>query len=268
MAVIVSHAGEMSFRAARIEHVFVLILSDELLENIRQWPTLKRWQRREVGQQLRCSGLSYSEIASLIPVTKGTLSGWCRDISLTDDQKARLALRPGRIAFARRQGADRRRRALQRAAEIRESARTEVAELRSDPFWMAGVVAYWAEGAKRNNDVTFANSDPALICLFISWAARSFDLGPERFTAKLHLHAGQDDAERKRYWSDITGIPVSEFRKTFIKIEGTGHRKNVLYNGTIQVRITRSTDLLHRLEGWIEEVASLVTASAKLSTGR
>lgn len=70
----------------------------------------------------------------------------------------------------------------------------------------------------------------------------------------LHLHAGQSEAERKVFWSEATGIPLEQFFKTFVKPEGTGHRKNVLYQGTASVRITRSTDLLHRVLGWIDAV--------------
>lgn len=163
-----------------------------LVDAIARWDALKRWERRELGQSLRALGLSYREIQSLIPVAKGTLSIWCRDVPLTTDQQERLrAMRP-----------------------------------RQD--------------------------DPEMVRLFISWATNYLALTPDRFTAKLHLHAGQDEDERKRFWSAFAGIGFDEFRKTFVKPEGTGHRKNVLYNGTIQVRITRSADLLHRLFGRID----------------
>ena len=131
------------------------------------------------------------------------------------------------------------------------------------------VSLYWAEGAKRQNDVTFSNSDPQMVRIFIEWAMTYFDLSVERFTAMLHLHDGQDEAERRLFWSSITQIPIDAFRKSFIKAEGTGHRKNILYNGTIQVRITRSADLRHRLLGWIDVLATASTLPLEsLSLGR
>ena len=240
--------------------MFLQFFPSALVESICCWGELKRWQKREVGQQLRLLGLSYREIASLVPVSKGTLSGWCRGLTLTGEQQARLrSIRPNQ---ARRNGIGNtlHMRALARAREIRDAARREAFTLCPDPFWVAGVVAYWSEGSKRQKDVVFANSDPQLVRLFIDWASRYLNLVPSRFTAKLHLHAGQDEVERKHFWSEITGIPQSEFRKSFIKAEGTGHRKNILYNGTIQVRITRSTDLLHRIKGWIDAVADSALA--------
>lgn len=42
------------------------------------------------AQELRVKGFSYKEILQTINVSKGTLSVWCKDIELTDEQKLRL----------------------------------------------------------------------------------------------------------------------------------------------------------------------------------
>jgi hypothetical protein len=137
-----------------------------------------------------------------------------------------------------------------------------------DPLWVAGVVAYWAEGAKTSNELLFSNSDPAMINLFIRWAIRSLDLDADRFTARLHLHSGQSEDERVRYWSDRTGISATRFGKTFIKSEGSGHRKNRLWAGTMTVRVTRSTALYHRVAGWVSGLSDLVQTDTLGPPGR
>ena len=44
---------------------------------------------------LRRAGWTYGEIMDLLPVPKGTLAGWCKDIRLTEDQiEAIKARRP------------------------------------------------------------------------------------------------------------------------------------------------------------------------------
>jgi hypothetical protein len=232
--------------------MFPIILSAELLDRVARWSQLKRWQRRELGQELRRLGLSYREIAALIPATKGTLSGWCRDIELDRAQRERLAFRPGRIAAARRQGLNRRNAAIALANSIRSAAFAEVDGLRLDPFWVAGTVAYWAEGDKRSKGVRFSNSDPALVRLFLDWATSYLEVTRDRFTIMLHLHAGQDEEERQAFWSSQTKLTLDQFRKSFVKPEGSGHRKNVLYNGTAQVRVGKSTALHHRVLGWMD----------------
>jgi len=220
-----------------------------LLARAHVWGSLKRWERRELGREMRALGLSFREIAAVIPVSKGTLSAWCRGVELSAEMRARLtAKRPSALAM-RENGQRKHQQAERRREAIREAARLEVDTLLNDPLWIAGVVAYWSEGAKTSNELRFSNSDPDLVLLFIAWARRCH--GIEDFSAKLHLHSGQREDERVTYWSRVTGIDAARFGKTFFKPEGTGHRKRRLYNGTITVRASRSTSALQRTLGWI-----------------
>lgn len=226
-----------------------------LLARASLWEQLKRWERRELGQELRRLGLSYSEIADVIPVAKGTLSGWCRDIELAHEQEAQLAAKRPRVHAQRQVGRRRHLEAMARKQAIRDAAREEAQELLHDPFWVAGVVAYWSEGAKRSKEVKFSNSDPALVVLFIRWAQTYLGVERERLTITMHLHSGQDEQERKAFWSRITGLPPERFGKTYVKPEGTGHRKNRLYNGTASIRVASPGEALHRTLGWIDALA-------------
>jgi hypothetical protein len=84
------------------------------------------------------------------------------------------------------------------------------------------------------------------------WAKTYLDSDASRFGLRMHLHAGQDEGERRLFWSRLTDIPCERFGKTYVKQEGSGHRKNLLYNGTVQVRMTKSRTELERVLGWIE----------------
>lgn len=142
-------------------------------------------------------------------------------------------------------------RARRERSVIRSAAAAEAAQLLDDPVWRAGVVAYWAEGGK-SQELRFANSDPDLIRLFLDWIGRYLDVPISDLTVRLHLHSGQNEQERKRFWSLELGIPIAQFQKTYIKPEGTGHRKNHLYAGTASVRVARSGARLQRVLGWID----------------
>ena len=227
----------------------------DLQSAIARWEALKRWERREVAQRLRGLGMAYREIGAVIPVGKGSLSKWCRDVALTEDQKDRLIALNRRVGKARREAGWRRRlNNLERIEGIKNQARLEAARLISDRLWLAGVVAYWAEGTKGSGEVEFANSDPALVKLFLTWAERFLDRSAVDCAIRLHLHSGQDESESIRFWSGVTNIPAEQFGKTFIKTAGTGHRKKLLYHGTAQIRLRRSSDLLHKVLAWIEAV--------------
>jgi hypothetical protein len=94
--------------------------------------------------------------------------------------------------------------------------------------------------------------------LFRAFQRWGFDeRGWNRFVARLYLHSGQDEAERIGYWSNKLGIPPTRFGKTYVKPEGSGHRKNVLWAGTVAIRIRRSTADLQRVLGWIEGLRAI-----------
>jgi len=132
--------------------------------------SLSRWERSELGKDLRRLGLSYGEIMDLIPVKKSTLATWCREIRLTEEQyaaiKARRAQEPGIPRDTQRK----RHREIER---IRSEARAQVPVLMKDPLWVAGTILYWAEGAKTRNHLRLNNSDPRALRLSLSRGSES-----------------------------------------------------------------------------------------------
>jgi hypothetical protein len=60
-------------------------VGSEFQARIAAWETMSRWERSELGKDLRRLGLSYGEIMDLIPVKKSTLATWCREVKLSED---------------------------------------------------------------------------------------------------------------------------------------------------------------------------------------
>ncbi len=212
---------------------------------------MKYWKRKELVRNLRGQGLSYKEIRQRIPFTiaKSTISDWCKDIELTDKQKARLSAKYDILHRGAKANQIKR---AEEIKQIRRLAEVEISPMNRNEFKLAGLMLYWAEGAKsRYIDIT--NSDPLLIKFMITWLRNICRVPEERFRVSLHLHSGQNEKQIKKYWSKITNIPICQFNKSYIKKEGSGYRKNILYNGTIKIRVCDS-NLLHRVLGWIEGV--------------
>lgn len=193
--------------------VAAMELPQELVEQIATWDRLSRWERSEVGRDLRRLGLSYTEIQTRIEVKKSTLATWCRDLVLTDDQKGAILARTGS-----RQGipVDTNWRRRAEIELIRANARQEARELMNDPFWVAGVVMYWAEGSKTRNDLSLVNSDPLALRIFINWIRGYLRPNP-LFTLQLHLHEGNDDRAAQDWWRCALDLRSARFNKTFIK---------------------------------------------------
>ncbi|MDA2922176.1 hypothetical protein MYX07_02800 [Patescibacteria group bacterium AH-259-L07] len=200
--------------------------------------------------ELRKQGLSYNEILEQVPVAKSSISLWCRNIPLTARQQKRLfnkqlaGQRKGykKISLLRQQ----------EIQKIRQTAGKEIYKLTSHELKIVGTMLYWGEGGKtRGMGVDISNSDPKLIKFMVYWLKNVCKVSPEKIKARLNIHADQNDNRIKRYWSKITGIPLTSFGKSYIKPEGTGHRKNILHNGVIKIRVG-DENLRHRIMTWIK----------------
>jgi hypothetical protein len=228
-----------------------------LMGQIATWHELHRWERKILGIELRKLGLTYTEIRELIPVPKSTLSGWFRDIHLTQHQIDDIR---HRTDSSSRKGipVDTQWRRHRDIRAVRAEAVRFAMDHLSDPFFIAGVVLYWGEGSKTRNFVDVTNTDPAALLLFIAWARRYLDPRIE-FQLGLHLHAGNDEEEAKVYWRSVLSLPDVPFGKTYFKEEGTGHRKNHLPHGVCRVRTRRAADNWHRVMVWIDVVGANLT---------
>lgn len=224
----------------------------ELEVRIAAWDQSSRWERSELGKDLRWLGLSYAEIMDLIPVKKSTLATWCRDVKLTDEQYAAIKARtygsrlgiPVDTNWKRRTEID----------WIRNQALSEGAILVREPLWAAGTALYWGEGYKTQSTLGMANAEPAALRLFMNWT-RSYHSEHAQFRARLNIHADNDEASARNWWQSALCLDPEDFTKSFVKPDGTGHRKNHLANGVCAVRMRRSADAFHRTIAWVEFLA-------------
>jgi len=225
-----------------------------LLDRAGEWDELHRWERSELGKALRRLGLTYGEIRELIPVPKGTLSDWCRDIRLSPEQIAAIE---SRSSPSSRKGipVDTQGRRRVELAQIRAEARVFAQRRLDESFFVAGVALYWGEGSKTRNSCSLTNADPAVLRTFVAWVRAYLDADAQ-FVLSLHLHEGNNDESAQAYWRSQTGLLEAPFTKTYIKAAGTGHRKNHLPHGICRVRVRNPSDHWNRVIVWIDVVAS------------
>lgn len=214
----------------------------------------RHWILKEEAIKLRKRGLSYNEILQKVPVAKSTISLWCRYIKLTPKQIKNL--QSGRITKNALKGIKaiqnmfwrRRCEAFFSGADMLKNKKL----INKNSRFIAGLMLYWAEGNKKSG-AAIANSDPRIIKFAVSWLKEFWDVSPGQIKVHLHLHSGQDENKMKAYWSSLTGISLKNFGKSFVKPEGSGYRKNILYNGTVKIAVRKmgSTYLLFKILGAI-----------------
>lgn len=214
----------------------------------------RHWKLKEKATKLRAKGLSYNEILKKVPVAKSTISLWCRYVKLTPEQRKELHTK--RVLKNAMKGI----RAIQSMFWQRrcDAFATGVASCNSKKInansrFVAGLMLYWAEGAKSRGKTSIANSDPRTIRFMVSWFKEFFDIEPTMLKIHLHLHSGQSEDKMKSFWSKLTRVPLQNFGKSFIKPEGSGYRKNILYNGTVRLGVKKvgSTYLMFKILGAI-----------------
>ncbi|MFA6341064.1 MAG: hypothetical protein WCX27_02380 [Candidatus Paceibacterota bacterium] len=209
-------------------------------------------KERQQSRTLRKKGSSYSEIAKEMKIAKSTAKDWCKDIILSSRDRKRLYTK--QIAILSQGSKSSHNRRQEEIQIINNKAEKEIkSPLSDEAYKLFGAALYWAEGNKVK-DFTITNSDPLLIRFMCQWFCKMFDISPNSLKAHLNIYNDQNEMKMKKFWSDVTGIPLRKFGKSFIKPVNKNYKKNTLYYGTIKVRVEKGTDFRHRTFGWINSV--------------
>jgi hypothetical protein len=188
---------------------------------------------RQQARQLRRTGLPLAEIAARVGVSKSSVSLWVRDVPFEAP-----VVRPSR---GRRRDPN----ALQRRKQgeierLLEEGRVRIGRLSEREFLVAGVALYAGEGAKRDGNVLFANSDPRMVVFFCSWLRHFFEVDESRLRVRLYLHQGLDLGAAIAFWSELTGIPASQFIKPYRAVPDPSIRSAKHVHGCVGVRYSCS----------------------------
>ena len=213
--------------------------------------------------KLRKRGLSYGEIKKQIRVSKSSLSLWLKNIELRPEHKKRLYTKQINI-LARGPYGQRERREREIELIVKEAKSQIIRPIPKESLRMMGAMLYWAEGRKMKGGMELTNSDPLLILFFVKWLEEIFSISAKNLRMRLNIYPQQDEIKLKKFWSELTMIPLNNFRKTFVKPPNRFFKKNNLYYGTARVEVPRSSDNKHRLYGWIHSALEDLHPSIEL----
>ena len=215
---------------------------------------------------LRKKGLSYNEIRQKVPVAKSTLSLWLKAIPLREEQKKRLYTKQIDI-LSRGPQSQKERRAREVETIIKKAEEEITTPISFETLRLMGAALYWAEGSKgKNFEIT--NSDPYLILFMTNWIEKVFSIPSKSLKVHLNIYPQQNEVKIKKFWSSLTGIPLANFGKSFIKPLSKGYKKNNLYYGTIKIRVPKGTDKKHRVFGWLQATLQDIQPKVELTRRR
>ncbi|MFE4590498.1 hypothetical protein [Streptomyces laurentii] len=234
--------------------------NNDLLNRLVQGEPAPEWTKRprakddlrERARALRREGMTYDRIQIELGCSKSSISLWVRDLPKPE----RTRTREDASAIARKGWESTLRLREEERKQAKERAAAEVGALSPRELFLVGVALYWAEGTKdksyaRREKVTFVNSDPGMITVYLAWLAL---LGVERDRLRLHvmIHESADIEGAERFWADLAGLDTDALGKTTLKRHNPKTpRKNVGddYRGCLAVCVRGSTDLYRRIEG-------------------
>lgn len=222
---------------------------------------MAKFELRLQARVLRSQGVSVKSIARQLNVSKSSASAWVKDIILTVEQLERLrksAIKGAELGRLRSSLMQKKRKRDLLKQSQQDGIET-VGKLSYRELLMAGIALYWGEGSKKNRRIELCNSDPKMVKFFLQWLKLCFSVSVSDIKCYVGINEMHRDREDivKQYWSDITGIPLSQFTKTsFKKVQN----KKVYANfhehyGTFVVKTARSGSLYYRVMGLIEGLA-------------
>jgi hypothetical protein len=210
-------------------------------------------ERQEARRLRRELGMPMKEIAARLGVSPSSVHGWTKDIEIGEEWLLRNR-REGHRRFLERwiESNRERRRGYQEEGRARARQGGDLHE--------AGCMLYWAEGAKHRNVLTFSNSDPSMVCFFLTFLRTSFDVEPERIIVRLNVYLGNGYSLRQieQHWLNLLELPRACLRGHTVNhfpTSSSGRKKNKLPYGVCSLRLRASTPIVQHIYGAIQEYA-------------
>lgn len=215
-------------------------------------------EEKRLALKLRRKGFSYNEIQKKVSVSKDTLSRWCRDVILSLSQMERLKNRrlrgaeKGRIIGAKKQQVDR----IKRTKKLLKEGKKEVGVLSKRDRFIAGIALYLGDGYKSDKSIGFSNSNHKIISFMMNWFREFCQIPEEKFRGQIWIHENLNELKARKYWSKISGIPLEQFRKSYIaknKTKSRKIRKQLHKYGVFAIRVS-SAEVQRKILGWMSGI--------------
>lgn len=186
--------------------------------------------------ELRKQGLSYSEIRKQVPIAKSTLNNWLTLAGLTITAEhlniqSKKRLENHVIATE----ASRVTRAKKADQEIHRFIQ-EFKKFLNDPFFVAGIMLYEAEGSK--TQCVLSNSDYRVMQMFVNFIEKYFSLDRTKnmhFRVYVHETRSSDLEKIKGFWAKKLNISTDNIALSWKKNIVTQRRENPDYVGQLSV---------------------------------
>jgi predicted transcriptional regulator len=218
-----------------------------------------KYREKEQAIALRKLGLSLDAIAKQLAVSKASVSVWVRDVVLSSEQLKQI-----NDNFQGRESVEKRRVARianehNKRQGLIQKAEDEISSVNLEELKLIGCALYFAEGGKTvRGMVRLANSNPQMIKIMMRFFREVCMVQESKFRGHIHTHSVAQVRKAEAYWSEITGIPVKQFFKTYcVPPKSSSQNKRNLQFGTFDIYVC-DTKLFLKIQGWTQKICKIL----------
>ncbi len=210
----------------------------------------------EQALAFRKRGFTYTEIAKICNVSRGTVSNWLRHETFSkavakDNKKQAVIQNTKRLALINKARVAERK---QQFAEIVRLAEVEFKNYRSSPLFIAGLTLYMTVGDQENPRlIRLSGSRTQLHKLFIRFLTGYLGVPKASVRFWLLLYPDLDEVACMKHWCKKTGLSPAQFYKNQVITGRAG--KETLHFG-VGNTIVANTLLKKKLSTWVKLLAA------------
>ena len=105
-----------------------------------------------------------------------------------------------------------------RFADVYELEKRNNLPLSKKELFVAGLFLYWGEGMKGvDRALGLYNTNPQMVKLGLFWYVNVLGIPKSAIKVHLHIYSDMNIKDEIKYWSTELKLPLSQFRKPYIK---------------------------------------------------
>ena len=200
----------------------------------------------------RKRGFTYTEIAKICGVSRGTISNWLAKESFSQEIAKSNKERAYKENVSRIKLVNKSRMAERNAKykEILRLAETEYRHYSNSPLFIAGLTLYKCIGDHANSNlIRLTSCNPDLHRLFLKFSLEFLGVDKSELKFWLLLYPSHDEVRCMKHWSKKTGISVGNFYKNQT-VKGRSNKETLHFG--VGNTIIGNTLLKKKLIHWVE----------------
>ncbi len=225
---------------------------------------MAKFKQKIDALELRKQGNSITDIAKKLQVSKSTISGWCRDIALSDKAIARISKKSeakSTSALLHYSESIRLKRQINTLASS-EIGKQRLGCINDRDIFCIGLGLYWGEGYKKGSqEFGFTNSDTGMMLFYLRWLEVVFGIKKCDLILRVsinELHKARAE-EVEQFWSKLLGVPRVQFTKiSLVKMKNQKVFKDTKHMGTLRIKVRRGTSLRREVLGSLESIVQKI----------